>query len=67
MFKKAEEVSHSRILDIVSICLAFVVWAVLPSDLSAFVSQMIAEKLLKVIKKSTILCNSFNGDRLLIS
>lgn len=45
--KKAEEISHSRLLDIVSISLVLIVWAILPTDLTAALAQLFADRLLK--------------------
>jgi hypothetical protein len=44
----AEEISHSRLLDMVSIGLVLLVWAFLPSDITAAITQLIAEKFLKI-------------------
>lgn len=45
----AEEVSHSRLVDIFSIAMAGVLWAFLPSDITALITQYIADKFLKFI------------------
>ena len=44
----AEEISHSRIVDIIAIGLVLVVWAFLPTDMTALITQLIAEKFLRV-------------------
>ncbi|CAF0946183.1 unnamed protein product [Brachionus calyciflorus] len=43
----AEEISHSRLLDIISISLALIVWAILPTDLTAAITQVVADRLLR--------------------
>ena len=45
----AEEISHSRLIDICSIGLAGLVWAFLPSDLTAILTQYLADKFLKFV------------------
>lgn len=45
----AEEISHSRLVDILSIALAGILWAFLPSDITALISQYIADKFLKFL------------------
>jgi hypothetical protein len=44
---KAEEYSRDRLIDIFTIGLALVIWSFLPNDVVSFITQMIAEKLLK--------------------
>ncbi len=46
--KKAEHVSYSRIIDILSISLIFFIWSFLPSDITAFLTQIVVNKFLKV-------------------
>jgi Zn-dependent protease with chaperone function len=46
---KAEEVSRSRLIDIISISLIMVVWAFLPTDITALLTQFLSEKFLKFI------------------
>ena len=43
----AEEISHSRLIDITSIILVGLVWAFLPSDFTALITQYLADKFLK--------------------
>lgn len=45
----AEEISHSRLIDITSIGLAGLVWAFLPSDFTALITQYLADKFLKFV------------------
>jgi len=45
----AEEISHSRLIDIFSIAMAGLLWAFLPSDLTALMTQYIADRFLKFI------------------
>ena len=39
--------SHTRLIDIISIGLALVVWTILPSDITAALTQILADRLLK--------------------
>ena len=43
----AEEISRSRLVDVLSISLALLVWAFLPTDLTAAVMQIVSDKFLK--------------------
>ena len=45
----AEEISHSRLLDMISIGLVLVFWAILPTDLTAALSQFVADRFLKFL------------------
>jgi len=45
----AEEISHSRLLDIISIGLVLVFWAILPTDLTAALTQFCADRFLKFL------------------
>ena len=45
----AEEISHSRLLDIFSIALVLVLWAILPTDLTAAATQLFADRFLKFL------------------
>lgn len=45
----AEEISHSRLIDIFSIAMAGLLWAFLPSDITALITQYIADKFLKFL------------------
>ena len=45
----AEEISHTRLLDIFSIGLVLVLWAILPTDLTAAVTQLCADRFLKFL------------------
>jgi predicted Zn-dependent protease len=49
MSLKAEEISHSRLIDIVSIGMAGLLWAFLPSDMTALITQYLADKFLHFI------------------
>lgn len=44
-----EKASRGHVLDLLFIALAAVVWLVLPSDLLSFITQVLSEKILKVI------------------
>lgn len=46
---QAEELSHKRIIDIFFIALASLVWAILPSDWTAFLTQMFVERFRNVM------------------
>lgn len=45
----AEEISHSRLVDIFSIAMGGLLWAFLPSDVTALITQYIADKFLKFL------------------
>ena len=45
----AEEMSHSRLIDITSIVLVGLVWAFLPSDMTALFTQYLAGQFLKFV------------------
>ena len=49
IFKKAEELSHKRLVDIFFMGLALAIWALLPSDLTAFITQMFVERFRNII------------------
>ena len=44
----AEHVSHSTLIDVFSTALIFFIWSFLPSDLTAFVSQLLVDRFLKI-------------------
>lgn len=46
---KAEELSHRRLIDIFFMALALFIWAALPSDLTAFITQMFVERFRNLI------------------
>ncbi len=45
----AEEISHSRLIDVVSIVMAGLLWAFLPSDIIALITQYFADKFLNFL------------------
>lgn len=45
---KAEELSHTRLVDVISIALTLMLWAFLPTDLTAALCHFFAERLLKL-------------------